>query len=138
MGRQGGNGNGLNQGTTDKAAAHQLPALILDNWHKPLVFVDCDHVIRYMNRPAREHYAKWRDVIGKSIFDCHNQASRAVIERCFRELQAGNVEALFTDNERYRIYMRRVTDEAGTMLGYHERYAAPLVHSIVLTEKTGD
>ena len=53
----------------------ELLTLILDSWNNSVVFVDTSHVIRYMNAPARMHYAKWGDVLGKSIFDCHNPDS---------------------------------------------------------------
>jgi len=50
----------------------ELLKLLLDNWNESVVFVDTNHIIRYMNTPAKKHYAKWGEVLGKSIFDCHN------------------------------------------------------------------
>lgn len=47
---------------------------ILNAYPYPIVFVDNDYVIRFLNRFARYHYYKERgygDLIGKSIFDCH-------------------------------------------------------------------
>ena len=37
-------------------------------------------------------------------------------------LQAGEEERLILDDERKRIYMRAVRDEAGEVIGYYERY----------------
>ena len=103
-----------------------LPALILDNWNKPVVFADTDHVIRYMNNPARAHYSKWGDMIGQNLFACHNENSQAVIRRCFEQLRAGAEEVLFTDSVKHRVYLRAVRDGAGTLVGYCERYEPPV------------
>ena len=56
---------------------------ILDSYPYRVVFVDCDHVIRYLNRAAKYHYYQvrgYRDLIGRSLFDCHQELSRARIE----------------------------------------------------------
>jgi len=100
--------------------------LLLDSWNKPVVFVDTTHHIQYMNAPARRHYSKWGDVIGKSIFDCHNSASRKVIEAAYQDLLSGRKEVLITHSPRHRVFMRSVRDEDGTLIGYYERYDAPL------------
>lgn len=99
--------------------------LLLDSWNKPVVFVDTDHRIRYMNRPARRHYAKWGDVIGKSIFDCHNSDSRRTIESAFRDLAGGAREVLISSSRKHRVYMRAVRKEGGELIGYYERYGSP-------------
>ena len=114
---------------TEKQDTHcmdpRLLSLLLDSWNKPLVFVDADHVIRYMNRPARRTYAKWGDVIGKSIFHCHNDMSRQKIHESFAALKEGKKEVLITDSPKHRAYMRAVRDEEGTLIGYYERYDPP-------------
>ena len=105
----------------------ELLTLILDSWNNSVVFVDTSHVIRYMNAPARMHYAKWGDVLGKSIFDCHNPDSCQIIRDCFARLQNGEEEILFADNEKHRVYMRGVRDNRGKLIGYFERYEPPVV-----------
>ena len=37
---------------------------ILDSYPYRVVFVDCDHVIRYLNRAAKYHYYQVRGVPG--------------------------------------------------------------------------
>jgi len=106
-----------------------VPSLILDNWNKPVVFADTQHIIRYMNKPARLHYAKWGDIIGKSLFDCHNETSCRIIKECFPRLVAGAEEVLFTDNEKHRVYLRAVRDASGNLAGYCERYEPPVQKS---------
>jgi DUF438 domain-containing protein len=88
--------------------------------------VNCDHVIQYMNLPAKKHYAKWGDIIGKSIFDCHNENSIRIIRNCFSLLQNGEAEVLFKDSSKHRVYMRGVRDQKGNLLGYYERYEPPV------------
>lgn len=100
-------------------------SLILDNWDKPVVYVDVDHVIRYMNKPAQRHYKKWGDVVGKSIFDCHNEKSNGIIAKAFSELEKGAREVLVVDSKKHRVYMRSVRDGEGRFVGYVERYASP-------------
>jgi nitrogen-specific signal transduction histidine kinase len=36
-----------------------LYELILNSWNNPIVFVDTDHIIRYLNEPAKKHFSKW-------------------------------------------------------------------------------
>ena len=56
-----------------------LMASILDSLKDPLVFAGTDHIIRYMNRAAIAHYEDGENLIGRSIMDCHNAQSQAMI-----------------------------------------------------------
>src|SRR5271157_3066262 len=105
----------------------ELLNLIFDSWNESVVFVDTNHIIRYMNAPAKKHYAKWGDTLGKSVFDCHNQDSCKIIRDGFSRLQNGEEEILFTDNEKHRVYMRGVWDKKGKLIGYYERYELPVM-----------
>ena len=105
----------------------KLLTLILDSWNESVVFVDTNHIIQYINAPARMHYAKWGDIIGKSIFDCHNSESCQIIRDCFTRLQNGEEEVLFADNEKHRVYMRAVRDNKSKLIGYYERYEPPVI-----------
>lgn len=99
---------------------------VLNSWNKPIVFVDTNHIILYMNSPAKDHYAKWGDLIGKSIFHCHNEKSVQLIKDAFAKLQNGQEEVLLVDSEKHRVYMRGVRDEHSSLIGYCERYDPPL------------
>jgi DUF438 domain-containing protein len=100
---------------------------ILDSIKYPVVYVDNEHIIRYINRPAELHYSKkWGDITGKSIFHCHNERSSGIIREVYREMINGVDERMITDNERHRVYMRAVRDEEGGLLGYIERYEPPV------------
>ncbi len=76
---------------------------ILDTVNYPIVFVDNEHVIRFMNRAAERRYCEERgysDLIGKSLFDCHNQRSRLKIKELHLRLRKGEDEIFNWINER--------------------------------------
>ena len=64
---------------------------ILDSYSTPIVFVDDQYIIRYMNRYAKYHYHVERgygELIGHSLFDCHNEdTSRQRIEAAFEGMK---------------------------------------------------
>ncbi len=97
----------------------------VDSIGHPFLFVDNDHVIRYISRPGIEHYGSGEELLGKSIFDCHNQRSCEVIREVHAALQAGEEERMITDSGKHRIWMRAVRSRDGSLLGYFERYERP-------------
>ena len=102
-----------------------LLTAILDSLKDPIVFVDTNHVIQYMNEPAKKHYEQGENLLGQSIFDCHNENSNHTIRDVFSAMQQGETERMITDNEKHRIYMRAIRDKSGNLLGYYERYEPP-------------
>jgi DUF438 domain-containing protein len=103
----------------------ELYSAFLDSLKQPFVFVDTEHIIRYMNKPAVERYRGRPAAVGRSIFDCHNENSNRIILEVFERLKQGLDEELITDNEHHRVYMRAVRDHAGDLIGYYERYEPP-------------
>ncbi len=101
----------------------------LNSLKDPFVFVDTDHVIRYMNKAAINTFKKGASHLGESIFACHNDHSCQIIREIFVKMQEGLEEQLITDNERFRIFMRAVRDSSGKLLGYYERYEPPGIKS---------
>ena len=102
-----------------------LLAAFLDSLKDPFVFVDDTHVIRYLNAAAIAHHEGGAELLGTSIFDCHNERSGEVIREVFAALQAGEEERLITDDAERRIFMRAVRAPDGRLLGYTERYEPP-------------
>ncbi|HME44056.1 MAG TPA: PAS domain-containing protein [Syntrophorhabdales bacterium] len=100
--------------------------LILDALPFPIVFVDTTHTIRLMNKRARFHYYEergYRDLIGKSIFDCHNQTSKERILKIIETLKNHGREVFLTvTNKNERLYVTPVRDDAGELIGYFERF----------------
>lgn len=103
---------------------HQLALLenILDSLKNQIVFTDTNHIIRYMNKSAIEHYKEGLKLINTSLLDCHNQESVKIILEIFEKMKKGLEEELITDNEKNRIYMRAVRNTNGELIGYYERY----------------
>lgn len=104
----------------------KMLTMLLDNWNKPIVLADTDHIIRFMNSAAKEHYSKWGNVIGKSIFDCHNETSCKIIGDSFVRLEKGEEEILLVNSAKHRVYMRGIRDENKNLIGYFERYEPPI------------
>jgi len=97
---------------------------ILESLNVEIVFTDNDHIIRYMNAEARKHYYEkdgYSDLIGKSLFDCHNPKSCEMIRALYKRLlQDEDVISISSqDNTRYSIIA--VRDENRKLLGYYER-----------------
>jgi DUF438 domain-containing protein len=107
----------------------ELLETFLDSLKDPFVFVDTDHVIRYMNKTAVNTFKSGAAHLGESIFACHNDHSCQIIREIFAKMQEGLEEQLITDNEKFRIFMRAVRDSSGKLLGYYERYEPPSVTS---------
>jgi DUF438 domain-containing protein len=95
---------------------------ILDSLVTPVVFVDRQHCIRYLNSAGKKQYSKYGNILGKSIFDCHNPGSIQKIKDIYVQLLSGAEEEIYTEKENVRIYMRAVRDCNGNLLGYYERY----------------
>jgi PAS domain-containing protein len=104
-------------------AVSELTA-ILDGIPDPVVYVDTGHTVRFVNRAGREKEAWNREgsLLGRSIFHCHNDASREMMMDMFRRLQNGERDICFSDKPGTRTYMTGVYDATGKLTGYWERY----------------
>ena len=60
---------------------------------------DTGGVILYMNEKARATFAKHGDLIGRNLFDCHNERSRETIRRM---LASGETSLRHTDGRGIR------------------------------------
>jgi len=106
-------------------ADQKFMAVLLDSLKEPLLFADTGHIIRYMNKAARSFYKGGEALLGRSLFDCHNEESRQTIIEILEAMKQGLDEHLYRDNEKHRVFMRAVRDEDGSLLGYYERYEPP-------------
>jgi hypothetical protein len=100
--------------------------VILDSIDSPIVFVDNDHIIRYLNKAAKVRYYEKRgysDLINRSLFDCHNPASQEQIKRIHDRLLTGETAIFLKVNkDQERITVVGVRNAAGQLLGYYERF----------------
>jgi DUF438 domain-containing protein len=104
----------------------KLLACILDSYPYPVVFADGDHIIRYLNKNAEYFYYQERgynDLVGKSIFACHNDKSKEKIIAAVEKLKNHGMELfLGVDVKNRRIYIQPVRNENGELIGYIERF----------------
>ncbi len=97
---------------------------ILNSYPYFIVFVDNDYIIRFMNKPAQDHYLKkGKNLIGKSIFDCHNEKSIEKIKNNYEEIKTtGKDVFIFVNSKNQRVYMQGVKNEKGEWIGFIERF----------------
>ncbi len=97
---------------------------ILNSYPYFIVFVDNDYIIRFMNKPAQDHYLKkGKNLIGKSIFDCHNEKSIEKIKKSYEEIKTtGKDVFIFVNSKNQRVYMQGVKNEKGEWIGFIERF----------------
>ena len=100
--------------------------LILDSFPFPIVFVDVNHEIRFLNKRAKYHYYEergYKDLVGKSLFECHTEKSKQEILKIVEKLRNHGQEVFLTVNARNeRVYVTPVRDESGELIGYFERF----------------
>ena len=100
---------------------------ILDSYPDPIVFVDDTYTSRVLNRYAEYHDYQERGygpLLGKSIFDCHDQeSSKQRIRAAFEKMKKDGKEIFLKVNARnQRLYMQPVRDESGRLIGFFERF----------------
>ena len=105
---------------------------ILDSIDSPIVFVDNNHIVRYMNKAAKSRYYEKRgylNLIDKSLFDWHKPASQRAIKSLHKRLMAGENEIILQENknqEKITVVGVRTTD--GQLIGYYERFEKATDH----------
>lgn len=98
---------------------------ILDKISHPIVFVDNNHVIQYLNEPAQKRYYEQRgysELIGKSLLDCHNAKSKNKILAIHQKLKEGESEICIGVFRGEKITVVGVRDSEGELIGYFERF----------------
>ena len=104
----------------------QMLESILNSIPYPVVFVDIDHIIRYLNLRAKYHYYKergYKELVGKSISVCHSDKSMEFIKQAFEKFKNNGAEIFLHVNVRNeRVYIVPVRDDNGNLLGYYERF----------------
>ena len=103
---------------------YEVLEAILDAYAYEIVFVDRHHIVRYMNKVAKERYAG-RVQVGQSLFCCHNENSRQKIEAFLQRADQGENEMFETLNQKTgeREFFVPVRVK-GQVVGYFERHEA--------------
>jgi DUF438 domain-containing protein len=108
----------------------ELLELFMDSLKHHFVFVDTEHVIRYMNKPAVERYKGKPAKVGMSIFACHKEESQQIILNVVEAFKEGEDEKMIFNSEDHRTFMRAVRDRDGNLIGYYERFEPPDGYSV--------
>ena len=99
---------------------------ILESIPYPIVFVNPDHDIIYINKKADQVYHKeyeYPNIVGRSIFHCHNEKSKQIILEIVERFKDGGGEEFLIINEKNeRIFLTPVRNETNEFIGYYERY----------------
>ena len=101
---------------------------VLEMDRAAVVICDLAHTIIYMNPAAIERYEKWggKDLMGKSLLDCHNEKSREMIQKVldwFRVSKDNNiVYTFYNQKENKDVYMVALRNDEGNLIGYYEKH----------------
>ena len=100
---------------------------IVDSWPTSILCCDMDHIIRYMNRAAKQHYygaRTYKELIGTNVFNYHKPETREKILELLEELKdGGGAKRMGTvKGEGYRVYLVPVRDDAGMLIGYCQAF----------------
>lgn len=96
---------------------------ILDAYAYEIVFVDRNHIVRYMNKTAKQRYGD-RVIIGNSLFNCHNESTKGKIEAFLKRADEGEDEMFQVLNGKTgeREFFVPVRNQEGKVIGYFERH----------------
>ena len=97
---------------------------IVDSYPAPIVFVDNDYIIRFLNRLAKERFHQDMEhpaLLGKSIFDCHNPHSIEKIKFGYTQVQKdGKPFPVGVNHHNENTYIQGVTNHLGEYIGFFE------------------
>lgn len=101
---------------------------VVDQDRAAIVLCDLRHTIVYMNPAAVARYANrgGAALVGRSLLDCHNAASNAIIEKVVAWFAADKSHDLVytyrNEKENKDVYMVALRDDAGALIGYYEKH----------------
>ena len=63
--------------------------------HMPfeVTFADGQGIVRFYNRPPGMVFTRSRDILGRSVVDCHPEKSRDAVRRLLADLESGAVDS---------------------------------------------
>jgi len=111
--------------TNSKTIDYDLLNSFMDSLKDPFLFCDTNHIIRYLNKTARDHFKDGEKLLNRTLLDCHNEHSRKIIIENLEAFKNGEDERLIHHSEKKRLFMRAVRDKTDQLIGYYERYEPP-------------
>lgn len=100
---------------------------IIDQDRASIVICDLEHIIVYMNPAAILNYEKrgGKDLIGKSLLNCHNLQSKEMIEKVvnwFLQSPTHNmIHTFYNEKQDKDVYMVALRD-GEKLIGYYEKH----------------
>jgi len=86
-----------------------------------VTFADARGIVRFYNSPPDMVFARSKDILGRSVLECHSEKSRPEVERVLRDLESGKLDVVeFVNPVRGRVmHIRYIAarDCAGAYLG---------------------
>ena len=110
------------------ADINEIYKSVLEADRAAVVICDLEHTIIYMNPVAIKRYSKWsgKDLMGKSLLNCHNEKSREMILKVLDWFKASKdnniVYTFFNEKENKDVYMVALRNEEGNLIGYYEKH----------------
>lgn len=101
---------------------------VLEADEQQIVLCDLEHTIIYMNPAAIKRYSKrgGKNLIGKSLLDCHNQKSGILINNViswFKEsIDHNKIYTFYNEKENKDVYMIALRNDNGELIGYYEKH----------------
>ena len=97
---------------------------ILDAIPYQIVFTDCDHIIRFMNKQAEIDFADRNpSILNRSLLEYHNENSNKMILGFMEHFRSEGGELFEKVNDKnQKVYITPIGNEGGNLLGYFERY----------------
>lgn len=101
---------------------------VLEMDRAAVVICNLNHEILYMNPAARNQYHKYGggELVGKSLLNCHNSQSVAMIEKALEWFQADPTHNLLytfhNEKQNKDNYMVALREDDGKLIGYYEKH----------------
>lgn len=101
---------------------------VVDMDRASVVICSLDHKIIYMNPAAIKRYEKrgGKELIGRSLKDCHNKHSTEIIEKVVtwfgQSIENNMIYTYYNAKENKDVYMVALRDDNGTLIGYYEKH----------------
>lgn len=67
---------------------------LLDVLKNPLLYADTRHVVRYLNKAAKDFYSGGEKLLGSNLLDCHNPQSQRQMIDILQKMKQGLEEEL--------------------------------------------
>ena len=107
---------------------YEIYKSVLEADRSAVVICDLEHRIIYLNPAAVNRYQRWggKELLGKSLLDCHNLKSREMIIKVVKWFgKSGENNLVYTsynEKENKDVYMVALRNGAGELIGYYEKH----------------